>query len=271
MIEAFAPAKINLALHVTGQRSDGYHRLDSLVVFADVGDRLIVTPAKKISLSVSGVYSEGVPTDSSNLVWKAAAACGFTADIKLEKQLPNAAGIGGGSADAAAMLRVAMQFGNSIDRDVASLGADVPVCVSSSPQRMQGIGDVLTNVPHLPDMWIVLVNPRVDAPTPMVFSALKTKINPKMVTVMPNWKDFTEFCAWLESQRNDLQAPAVAIQPVIDDALAALSDSAIARMSGSGATCFGLYPSAKDAGEAAQRIQKAYPHWWVADAKVFTA
>jgi 4-diphosphocytidyl-2-C-methyl-D-erythritol kinase len=271
MIEAFAPAKINLTLHVTGQRSDGYHLLDSLVVFADVGDRLIVTPAKKMSLRVSGIYSEGVPTDNSNLVWKAAAACGFTADIGLEKQLPNAAGIGGGSADAAAILRVAMQFGNSIDRDVASLGADVLVCVSSSPQRMQGIGDVLTNVPYLPDMWIVLVNPRVDVPTPMVFSALNTKINPKMVTVMPNWKDFTEFCAWLESQRNDLQAPAVAIQPVIDDALAALSDSAIARMSGSGATCFGLYPSAKDAGEAAQVIQKAHPHWWVADAKVFTA
>ena len=268
MIEAFAPAKINLTLHVTGQRSDGYHLLDSLVVFADVGDRLTISQASETSLEVSGPYAAGVPTDESNLVWKAASACGLTADIALEKNLPNAAGIGGGSSDAAAVLRGARELGYLVDLDAASLGADVPVCLSNAPQRMQGIGEVLAEVIGLPEMWMVLVNPRVDVPTPMVFSALETKSNSAMEDVIPSWADFDAFCEWLVSQRNDLQSPAIALRPIIGDALAALSDGAASGMSGSGATCFGLYSSAKDAAKAAQRIQRAHPEWWVTDAKV---
>ena len=268
MIEGFAPAKINLTLHVTGQRSDGYHLLDSLVVFADVGDRLTISTANQMSLRVSGPYAAGVPIDESNLVWKMACACGLTADITLEKNLPNAAGIGGGSADAAAVLRGARELGYQVDLEVASLGADVPVCLSNAPQRMQGIGEVLANVIGLPEMWMVLVNPRVDVPTPMVFSALETKSNSAMEDVIPSWADFDAFCQWLVSQRNDLQAPAVSLRPIVGDALAALSDGAASGMSGSGATCFGLYPTAKDAAKAAQRIQLAHPKWWVTGAKV---
>ena len=268
MIEAFAPAKINLTLHVTGQRSDGYHLLDSLVVFADVGDRLTISQASETSLEVSGPYAAGVPTDESNLVWKAASACGLTADIALEKNLPNAAGIGGGSSDAAAVLRGARELGYLVDLDAASLGADVPVCLSNAPQRMQGIGEVLADVIGLPEMWMVLVNPRVDVPTPMVFSALETKSNSAMEDVIPSWPDFDAFCQWLDSQRNDLQDPAIALRPIVGDALAALFDGAASGMSGSGATCFGLYSTAKDAAKAAKRIQRAHPEWWVTDAKV---
>lgn len=271
MIEVFAPAKINLTLHVTGQRSDGYHLLDSLVVFAGVSDKLTISTAREISLDVNGLYAEGVPTDENNLVWKAASACGLKADIALEKNLPNAAGIGGGSADAAAVVRGARQLGYQGDLDASSLGADVPVCLSNAPQRMQGIGETLTDVFGLPEMWMVLVNPRVDVPTPMVFSGLETKSNSAMEDILPNWTDFNAFCEWLGGQRNDLQAPAVALRPIIGDSLAALSDGAASGMSGSGATCFGLYPSAAEAAKAAQRIKKAHPKWWVADTKVLEA
>ena len=133
---------------------------------------------------------------------------------------------------------------------------------------MQGIGEVLADAVGLPEMWMVLVNPRVDVPTPMVFSALATKSNSAMEDVIPSWVDFGAFCQWLVSQRNDLQAPAVSLRPIVGDALAALSDGAASGMSGSGATCFGLYSTAKDAAKAAQRIQRVHPEWWVTDAKV---
>ena len=267
-IEVFAPAKINLSLHVTGLRDDGYHLLDSLVVFADVGDRLRISKSEHISLQVTGPYLAGVPTDNHNLVWKAAELCGLVADIELEKNLPNAAGIGGGSADAAAVVRGATELGDQADGDVTVLGADVPVCLSQGPQRMQGVGEVLSPVLGLPELWIVLVNPRVDVPTPTVFSALKTKSNEGMPLELPAWKDYADFCAWLTQQRNDLEGPALLTQPVIADALSLLVGTECVRMSGSGATCFGLYATAQTAAAAAQRIQASRPHWWVVDAKV---
>lgn len=266
--KVFAPAKVNLSLHVTGQRADGYHLLDSLVVFVDVGDQVSLTQSDQMSLKVTGPYSSGVPSDKSNLVWRAAALCGLTADIALEKHLPNAAGIGGGSADAAAVIRGASQLGYTVQGDVSSLGADVSVCMSSEPQRMEGIGDCLKPVNGLPDLWMVLVNPRVDVPTPAVFSALKYKSNAPMADTLPEWENVSKFCAWLDDQRNDLQAPAIENQPIIADVLAGLSDASLARMSGSGATCFGLYPSAQASAAAAVRIKQNNPDWWVADAKV---
>ncbi len=255
-IEGFAPAKVNLSLHVTGQRPDGYHLLDSLVAFADVGDRLWFDPAPQMHIEVTGPFADGVPTDQRNLVWRAAELVGWSGQIRLEKNLPHGAGIGGGSSDAAAVLRA---FGGR--SGAVRLGADVPVCLEMRGQRMRGIGDVLDPVQPLPKMEIVLVNPRVVVPTAPVFAALESKQNPPMPDVLPEFQDASAFCQWLGTQRNDLEKPARLIAPQIDAALDALRGAMIVRMSGSGATCFGLYE--QGASVAARRISQAHPDWWV--------
>ena len=263
--EAFAPAKINLTLHVTGQRADGYHLLESLAVFADIGDRITATPAARSSLAVTGPLSDGVPTGPENLVLRAAALMGTPAALTLEKHLPAAAGIGGGSSDAAATLRaLAALSGTSLPADKGlSLGADIPVCTLARAAMMRGIGDDIAPITGLPPLPAVLVNPRVAVPTPSVFRALSRKTNPAM-TAIPQGSDFNAFCAWLATQRNDLEPPARALAPEIGAALAALGDARLARMSGSGATCFGLYPTEDAAQAAAARIRAAQPAWWVA-------
>lgn len=258
-IEAFAPAKVNLSLHVTGQRADGYHLLDSLVVFADVGDRLWFDPAETLLIEVSGPFAAGVPTDRRNLVWQAAQLAGWRGRIRLEKNLPHGAGIGGGSADAAAVLRA---FGAA--QRAAELGADVPVCLRTGPQRMRGIGDVLAPVPDFPAFDLLLVNPRIEVPTGPVFNGLVRKDNPPMPDAIPAFSDTAALCDWLGQQRNDLEAPARALAPQIDDVLTALGDAQLARMSGSGATCFGVYA---DATRAEAQIRAAHPDWWVARSK----
>lgn len=255
--EAFAPAKINLTLHVTGQRADGYHLLDSLVVFADLGDRLWFAPADGMSLEVCGPFAAGVPCDQRNLVWRAAELAGQSLRIRLEKNLPHGAGIGGGSSDAAAVLRAF-----DAAQHAAALGADVPVCLSPQPQRMQGIGERLAPVDAVPQCHLVLVNPRVELPTPDVFRALVTRENAGMGP-LPRWPSSEDFATWLAGQRNDLEPPARHLAPVIGEVLAALGDARVARMSGSGATCFGLYPNDDLAGAAARRISGAHPGWWV--------
>jgi len=258
--EAFAPAKINLSLHVTGQRVDGYHLLDSLVVFAELGDRLWMEPAGAMALRVTGAFAEGVPEDRRNLVWRAAELAGVTLAIRLEKSLPHGAGIGGGSSDAAAVLR---HFGGR-DR-AAELGADVPVCLSDAPQRMRGIGDELEPVPGVPALPLVLVNPGVHVPTPAVFRALARKESPGMGD-LPPWPSRAEFLTWLATQRNDLEAAAIATAPEIREALDALSgaeDCRLARMSGSGATCFGIFDSDDAARAAASQIAAVQPGWWL--------
>ncbi len=269
-------AKVNLTLHCTGQRADGYHLLDSLVVRAGVGDALYVTPDEDLSLTVSGPRAEGVPTDARNLVLRAAelldAGAGRGAALHLEKHLPAAAGIGGGSADAAAALDLlSAHWGVPLPADTARLGADVPVCLTRGPQRMQGVGEVLTPLSALPPCQMVLVNPGVDVPTPAVFSALSDKNQPPMPDVIPTFAGFSDLIDFLREQRNDLAAPAIAREPVIASCLEALSDAALARMSGSGATCFGLYANAAQAKAAAHRISAAAPHWWVAAAPILAA
>lgn len=259
--EGFAAAKVNLTLHVTGQRDDGYHLLDSIVVFADVGDRLWFEAGPQMQISVTGPFAEGVPVDHRNLVWQAAELAGWKGRITLEKNLPHGAGIGGGSSDAAAVLRAFGGAGQAV-----TLGADVPVCLSSLPQRMQGIGDVLNPLQALPNMEIVLVNPRVVVPTGSVFSGLALKHNPPMAETLPAFADAQAFCAWLGAQRNDLEAPARLIAPEISAALQELKGALLARMSGSGATCFGLFASG--AAQAAQRIAQAHPDWWVRAGRV---
>ena len=262
-----APAKINLTLHVTGQRADGYHLLDSLVVFADMGDRLTLRRAEVPALTVTGPMAAGVPSGPENLVLRAARAMGVALDITLEKHLPSAAGIGGGSSDAAAMLRgaVALLPGLKLPGDQGlSLGADVPVCLMARAARMRGIGEDVTVVDGLPVLHAVLVNPGVAVSTAVIFRTLARKDNAPMPDVLPHWRDAADLAAWLEGQRNDMQGAAVAAAPVVGEVIAAIGATAgclLARMSGSGATCFGLYADAESAAAAAAAL--ARPGWWV--------
>lgn len=270
---AFAPAKVNLALHVTGRRADGYHLLESLVVFAGVGDLLSAERAEGLTLVVEGPRAAGVPVDGRNLVLRAAEMLGGGgATIRLEKHLPHAAGIGGGSSDAAATLRMlSALWGVAVPGDVTALGADVPVCLQApAPRRMEGVGEVVRSVPALPEAALVLVNPGVEVPTPAVFRALDRRDNPGMPEV-PEGLDYAGFIRWLADTRNDLQAAAVGIAPVIGEVLAALRGAGadFAVMSGSGATCVGVV---RDMGTA-ERVAAALgrPGWWVATAPMLRA
>lgn len=279
----FAPAKINLTLHVTGRRSDGYHLLDSLVSFAPVGDWLTVATGEGLTLEVSGPEAAGVPDDMSNLALRAAAllAGHEGAALTLEKNLPAASGIGGGSADAAAALRGLATLSGEIPQGflelpdllmqrhakrILGLGADVPMCVLSHPLRARGIGERLGLV-TLPDVAAVLVNPRLPVPTPAVFKALEIRDNPPMPDTLPEFPDAASLIGFLARMRNDLEAPALRVEPGIRavlDALAGQGGCGLARMSGSGATCFGLFLSEDDAKAAAQALTEAHPGWWVA-------
>ena len=266
--EAFAPAKINLTLHVTGQRGDGYHVLDSLVLFANVGDRLWLNPDKALSIAVSGPFAQGVPTDETNLVWRAAELANWTGHIHLEKNLPHGAGIGGGSSDAAAVLRLCAGGIASAQQQtsaVKSLGADVPVCFHGAAQRMRGIGEVLSPLPDFPPLWAVLVNSGAIVPTPPVFKALVQKQNPPMPEILPTFGSAQEVAHWLTQMRNDLEEPAISVAPEIKTVLSLLADTdgaLMTRMSGSGATCFALYDGQEQAVTAAHQLAMAKPNWW---------
>jgi 4-diphosphocytidyl-2-C-methyl-D-erythritol kinase len=274
-----APAKINLCLHVTGRRADGYHLLDSLVVFADVADSVDVSAGTGLSLHVSGPEAEGLITEPDNLVLRAARMMGVTdATLVLDKRLPVSSGIGGGSADAAAALRV---FARLTRQDLPSptealrLGADVPVCLVGRPTRMSGIGETLAPLPPLPPLWTVLANPRVPVPTPEVFAVLTRWDNPPVPDLPgPALGTAASFANWLRRQtRNDLVAPARLVAPVLADvqaAIAATGDCLVARMSGSGGTHFGLYPDIKTAHSAAAALSLAHPNWWIAAGAILT-
>ncbi len=267
----FAPAKINLTLHVTGQRADGYHLLDSIVAFADVGDVIRVRPSDQMRLTVTGPKASGVPTDRSNLCWRAAEPFDLPVAIELEKHLPAAAGIGGGSSDAAAVIRAMETLtGRAAPFDPIELGADLPVCCHASAAHMQGIGEQLRPWP-LPRLHAVLVNPGIEVPTGPVFAALPQKTNP----AMQPWphgapqmaaKSVAHTLHWLAQQRNDLQLAAISVRSEVGDVLNALSglhQQQLVRMSGSGATCFALFLTRDQAQTAAQRLQTAHPGWWV--------
>ncbi|WPY94012.1 4-(cytidine 5'-diphospho)-2-C-methyl-D-erythritol kinase [Limimaricola variabilis] len=282
--KGLAPAKINLALHVTGVRAGGYHLLDSLVAFAGVGDQLTALPAAELTLEVTGPFSQGVPVDETNSVLRAARllqeARGVTqgARLKLVKTLPHAAGIGSGSSDAAAALRLLSQFWgvenfSPSDPEVLELGADVPVCLHApAPARMRGIGEVLEPLPALPGCGLVLVNPGVEVPTGQVFERLERSDNSAM-DALPERLDHAGFVEWLAAQRNDLQAPAEALAPEIGQALKRLRATPgvdLALMSGSGATCIGLCRDMGRARQAARTIQLSQMGWWVAPAPLLS-
>jgi 4-diphosphocytidyl-2-C-methyl-D-erythritol kinase len=274
-----APSKVNLALHVIGRRADGYHLLDTIVVFPDIGDTVEARPAAALSLTVVGPAAAALADldDASNLVMRAAAGLRALAPgrpgaaIRLVKRLPVASGIGGGSADAAATIRL---LGRLWGLDVTtgevaalalSLGADVPMCLASRPARARGIGEALDTLAHVPDLGIVLANPGVPVPTAAVFRALSTPHNPPIAALPP--ADADGFVRALAACRNDLEAPARTVAPAVGearDALAGLPGCRLARMSGSGATCFALFDDGAAAREAAGRLAAARPHWWVA-------
>ena len=270
-VTEFAPAKINLALHVTGQRADGYHLLDSLVVFAPVGDRLTAARAEALSLAVTGPFAAGVPAGDDNLILRAARLLGGGrgAALVLEKNLPVAAGIGGGSADAAAALRALARLWSlplPPPPAVLGLGADLPVCLAGLPARMRGIGERIEPLPGLPPLHLVLVNPGVPVSTLEAFALLAERRNPPLPDI-PAFATAAELARFAGACRNDLQQPALALAPVIGavtDAIRATPGCLLARMSGSGATCFGLYasPAARDAARTA--LAGAHPDWWVA-------
>lgn len=265
-----ARAKVNLALHVVGRRSDGYHELDSIVAFAHIADRLTFEAASDWHLDVVGPFAADLRPAPDNLVLKAAHgfAQAFGEEgrylVTLEKNLPVASGIGGGSADAAATLRaLATLAGRSIDPVklsglAATLGADVPVCFVGRSCRMRGAGERIDIMDTMAPMPAVLVNPRLEVATAQVFAKLALKPGEKGFAGLKEGAD-PAAC------RNDLGAPALAIAPVIGEVIAALDGQAglrFARMSGSGATCFGIFTSLEAAQEAARRISSTQPQWW---------
>ncbi len=271
-VEAFAPAKVNLTLHVTGRRADGLHEIDGLTCFAGVGDRIAARASDRLSLEITGPMAGRVSADGGNLVLRAARLLKpeGRAEITLEKHLPVAAGIGGGSSDAAAALRALSRlWGVPLPQapDLAVLGADVPVCLSRRPARMRGVGERLEPPPPLPKAGIVLANPGVALPTEAVFAALVSRRNPPMPDIIPRLGDFESLCGWLSNQRNDLESAARRIAPAVTDALgelSALDGCGLARMSGSGATCFGLFRTEAGARAAAEDLRTARPGWWIA-------
>lgn len=274
-IDEFAPAKINLFLHVTGRRDDGYHVLDSLVAFADVGDRVTVSDAPVLSLSHSGPFAADLPRPAQNLIVKAATllrdAFGIDAGvaITLEKNLPVASGIGGGSADAAAAIRALctlwdVPMDDPRITDLAlSLGADVPVCLGGATCVMRGIGEDLRPVRGIGPFPAVLVNPGIDVPTPAVFRARKGEFSDPA-----DWQDNVmpeNAITRLLETHNDLEVPAIDLAPEIHHVLTALRNTSgvrLARMSGSGATCFGLYETWDEAKSAANSLKTAHGGWW---------
>lgn len=274
-----APAKINLALHVTGQREDGYHLLETLVAFADTGDRLFFSPARTDEFSLSGRFSTGLLNDPGiNLVLRARDLLRTwlhshgqdTAPvaIHLEKNLPVASGIGGGSADAAAALRGLVRLWQAdvpvpaLERIGLQLGADVPMCLHGRPLIARGIGEEIEEIPHLPRLSLVLANPLVHVSTPSIFSRLTQKNNPAFERALPSsshhWPEF------IGGLRNDLEPPATSLCPEIGDVAALLqaNDAQLVRMSGSGATCFGLFDTPAEADAAVEAMRQVRPEWY---------
>jgi 4-diphosphocytidyl-2-C-methyl-D-erythritol kinase len=281
-----APAKINLYLHVTGRRPDGYHTLDSLVVFAEAGDRVSAraTPGKALSLEAAGPFAPELRGACDNLVLRAARSLAEAAGrapearLRLEKNLPVASGIGGGSSDAAAtLLALNRLWGLVWPRERLAelglaLGADVPACLARRPVFVGGIGEQVCAAPALPPLWAVLANPLRPLETPAVFAAREGAFSEDACW---GWDidDAAELLRLLASRRNDLQPAAIALEPAVAKVLAALEalpGALLTRMSGSGATCFALFDSAEQAKPAARALAAERPDWWVVATRLLT-
>lgn len=273
-----ARAKVNLALHVIGRRPDGYHELDMLVAFADAGDTVTLTPSDRDRFDIDGPMAGDIQADADNLVLRALRGFRKTTGrteplaIRLTKRLPVASGIGGGSADAAATLRGLCRLHDcrSDNPDITalarSLGADVPMCLTGLPAHVTGIGEQIAPTAGRLSFGLLLVNPRVSVSTPAVFKTLERRDNPPL-PALPTINTLTDLTAFFIAEtRNDLERPAKAIAPAIIDALAdiaSLPGVRLARMSGSGATCFGLFDDRPAAEAAAAIFAKQHPDWWI--------
>ncbi|EJL23101.1 4-diphosphocytidyl-2C-methyl-D-erythritol 2-phosphate synthase [Caulobacter sp. AP07] len=282
-LDAFAPAKVNLFLHVGGPDAAGYHPISSLMLFADVGDTVSLQPADALSFEATGRFGDQIPVDDSNLVVRAASALRARLGgpippfrLILDKALPIAAGLGGGSSDAGAALRLLREAlapdlpDVELEAVAASLGADGAACLWGAPVLAQGRGERLSPAPLLPDLHAVLINPLVPSPTGAVYRAYDAAVAPggeAMPPLLDGLGSVEEVCAWLAGfTRNDLQAPAVALEPRIGEVLELLADepeTLLARMSGSGATCFALCAGDIEAEGLAERIEQMRPSWWV--------
>ena len=275
-----APAKINLFLHVGVRRDDGFHPLQSLVVFTDLGDELALESAETLSLKVQGPFAAGLDGEGDNLVLRAGRALlernalgSQGAAMTLTKNLPVASGIGGGSADAAAALRGLRRSWNDAADDnslcdlAATLGSDIPVCVGAMPALMEGRGEILRRVEAMPRVAMLLANPNVAVPTQDVYAALHVRSGVEMTLPQAGFRDTADLLRFLETTRNDLEAPARALQPVIGEVLttmAALPGALFTRMCGSGATCFGIFADEDCCRRAADLLKAASPGWWIA-------
>ena len=275
-----APAKINLALHVTGRRANGYHELHGLTVFTELADEVTAEAAPTDRLSVRGPFAAGLEPGTNNLVLRAVEAfraewpgrVGTGVALTLDKRLPVASGIGGGSADAAAAFRIMSRLSDEpvdparLMAVAARLGADVPMCVLSRACEIRGVGDDVRPLPEAPAGHLVLVNPLIALPTAAVFSRLEGRENPPLPPLPDRIGRAAALAEWLADTRNDLEPAAMAIAPVIGDlkrAVAGTQGCLLARMSGSGATVFGLYGAAAEAAQAARDLGKAFPDFWV--------
>ena len=277
-IAQFAPAKINLYLHVTGCQEDGYHELDSLVVFADVGDWVRARPAARTVLKITGPHASGLGSGRDNLVMRAANALASriggaeTAALELEKNLPVASGIGGGSADAAAAIKALARLWkvcpdlHDLSGLALDLGADVPVCLGGRPSYMSGVGEKLELAVGLPALPAILVNPGVGVSTPQVFKARSGEFS-RVGRLDDVPGDAKGMAGVLAARRNDLTDIAITLTPAIADVLSLLESTQgclLARMSGSGATCFGLFGNEAEARTAATALRAKRTSWWVA-------
>lgn len=273
-----APGKINLALHVVGRRDDGYHLLETLTVFTRFGDRVTIARADEDEFSATGPFASDVPTGEDNLVINARdrlRAAFPLADcppvsINLEKNMPIASGLGGGSSDAAATLKALASIWElaTTKSELAqlgpALGADVPMCVAAKPLLAAGIGEKITIVPDFPELSLVLVNPGVPVATAQVFRTLKNYEHPGLPP-LPAPLSLDSLVDWLGHTRNDLEKTARAIAPEVDDALheLGLTGALLSRMSGSGATCFALFDDGRASAAAGKLLAKRRPDWWV--------
>jgi len=276
-VDVQAPAKVNLFLHVGDRRPDGFHDLQSLVVFTRTGDELSFSPSEGFKLDIEGPFANALTSDPDNLVLKAARALAAHAGMQdgahivLTKNLPVASGIGGGSADAAAALRgLAKLWKLNLPHDVLhkigeTLGSDVPVCVESNSAWMEGRGENVTELSGIPKVPIVLVNPGVAVSTGKVFAALKERRGVGLPRP-PKMQNAADLATYLKTTGNDLEAPARGIAPIIGevlDALAAQPGALLSRMSGSGATCFGMFENTSAAQNASTAMRARQRSWWV--------
>jgi len=281
-LQGLAPAKINLFLHVAGPGSDGFHALSSLMVFADVGDQITVTEADSLGLKVYGTCAAGLDGEGDNLVLRAARALMARArrplaplGLALDKALPVAAGLGGGSSDAGTTLRLLREAWRldlpdaELEAVATALGSDGAACLWARPVLAEGRGERLSPAPEMPGLDAVLVNPGVSVSTAKVYGLYDRggRFSDPVPPPLPaNFESVQELAAWLTTTRNDLQAPAIELAPVIGDVIATLADepeALFARMSGSGATCFALCGSDLEAQALADRVGQMRPDWWV--------